>query len=338
MKTIIIKEDKYLKLFNESRGVPSQYIEVAKRMARHIIDEHLYDLYEFNEDNEEEINSWDDSDDDYIEDSVEVDGKYYEYELYNMGNYYKKAETDGEMITINYEPINNILKRIDDKFSNLPNIDYSTKEKYIENTVYNYLYPVLLHEFTHNTSYDELETQGTWANAHRLNIDDVKEILYLFSENELNSRIASAYALMETALGELLMGGKFENGQEFYDFIKENIFNENELCLQGMEVYIPLMKHDFVGYSDKEYIKRSKNEKTQPYSLPYYLFKNDTRLKNNRKLNQLFDENYIAACKWVCDFYQNIIDEYKKKIIRTCYQAYQDYLEDKEIDRGSYET
>ena len=221
MKRVTINEKTYNKLFNESRGVPNKAIDDAKEIVNSFI-ENMDEMYDqaveletmsSSEDEDDEEDSWFYDNNDW-EDDFSYDfycggwNNEYHVEVFFDSNSKLKADTDtdGE-ITINFSP----KKRIIDKavkthqeVGDAMDLSYYTK-----NEVMNYLYPITLHELTHDTDEEGSSNDHIWlGNHHRLNEEDLREILYVFSDQEMNARISSSYALMERLLEEYLIDPK----------------------------------------------------------------------------------------------------------------------------------
>lgn len=332
MKRIRLTESQYITLIDESMGVPNGTQETAMCIVNTLI-EQLDDITtEINElRSEDESEEDDDSWGYFVNNSWEDEFSYdfyldadrgYCIELFYDSNSRKKADTDTDGgITINFAPIQDIIDNCNERF-NVNGINANVNE-YINNEIVNYLYPVILHELTHDRDEGGSNNDHIWLGSyHKFNEEDLREILYLFSDNEINARVASAAALMDNSMGDLFVDSEFSNGSEFSEFVNEWVIKdgEKELHLRYMTTLVNSIGLDF--NNDKKYISRLQKGET-PYSLAYGLFRNDSRLKRNRNLKRLFHQNYVAAREYVVNFYKKKLEQYKKKIIRACWYAYQ---------------
>lgn len=328
-----ITESQYNKIFlDESRGVPNDAVEIANNVVDSLVNE-IDDI----ESEIEELKSsygeeWDYH---FSYDFFVPSDRDYHIELYYDLNDRKKASTDGYCsIEINYAHIKRIVDRAVSRLKDAKKrISQDTKiggfvSDYVSREVRGYLYPIILHELTHDEDESDGPNDHIWLGRYdSWHEEDLRDILYIFSEKEMNARVSSSYAIMEYSMEELFVD-KFENGREFESFVKEYVIDdsEDELQCKHMQTLVDLILLDFAD--NKDYIKQF--GKSLPYSLSYQLYLNDSRLKNNRNLKRLFNQNYKAAKKFVADFYQGKLDDFKKRIMRTCYYAYQKHLEEQE--------
>lgn len=329
-------------LIKESMGVPNEAIELSKEIVDAFIKDiwvmqsKALELESANEDDEEDDDSYGYYSYSDWEDEFEYNFIVGEYEIsvfYDSRNG-KKAETDGDgEISINFAQIKRLLDKCHERCERLkeliPNYGENEFHSMAENEVKEYLTPVVMHELTHNSDKIGGSHDYIWLKKyHRLNEGDLREMLYLFCDQELNARVSSAYAIMENLIHEILFDYKFQGGTEFYEFVEENVLSEKEFEISSMETYLNLVQRD-LDFSDKGYMKRIKQEKGHPYSLAYDLFLNDSRLRNNKKLAKLFNENYRSGVRYVVNFYNNLLTNFKKRIIRACWYAYTKSLEQK---------
>lgn len=330
MKTIIINEIQKNRLF-ESQGVPDKAMETAMDIVNSLLDnlddieDGILELQADNADDEEY-----DWEDDFSYDFSVSSWKDYYIDLYASSISREKANTDTNgCVEINYYPIHRIINRVRERYAQIEKVDVEAIENTTKQNIIEYLYPVILHELTHDEDVDGGSLDYRWLGSYnRFNEEDLRDILYLFADNEMNARISSAAALMELSLKDIVASkdDTFQNGQEFYDYVDMWVMEEDELACRNMESLLGVLEREYNDAITYHQERRYINNRKQPYSLSYDLFRNDRRLKNNRKLKVIFNENYKLGVKYVIDFYTKLYERYRKKIRRSCWYAYQKIL------------
>lgn len=330
----IIKENVDNFILQEKMGVPNGGMNVAAHIVCQLINEldniesDLIDLMIDHQDDEDEYDdSWQDE---FEYEFYVADDRDYCIELFYDKNSRKKADTDGDgTISINFAPINKIVESCHDAYDRL--IQKGKKGfdvvQAIETRIYSYLYPIILHELTHNEDKEGGKDDHIWLSQHnRYNEDYLREILYLFADNELNARIGSSAAIMDDYLEQVMNKDENISNDEIREIIENAIINDDELRISDMESYLNILKMDLRDAKDfhsKYRVRDNLRDKQDPYSLAYDLYRCDSRLKKNRNIKRLFNQNYIAGVKYVYVFYNNLFERYKNKIRRACYYAVQ---------------
>lgn len=321
-KKIFITESQLNMILSESLGVPNDIIEAAKAIVKDITENHL-DLEE--DYDEEYCNSFEE----YMQDTCEdfgIEEVWLNDDRYYYGFYYGESSSkgqydhDNEAVMINYKNIQNIIDRANIYQSN------ENLQEYIETSLYEYLMPIITHELTHSKD-EEGEAQGKWIGAcYKGNEQDLRDILYHFSENEMNARVGSVGGLVTTFIEQTSFNIIPE--REDFDSLLEQIMSDDDLCLRYMELLIDMLNRDAEGFD-----KTSDKNNFKKYSLIYDLARNDNRLKNNRILKQLFKNNSYSAYDYVIKFYNKLYDNYRKRIMRAVYYIWQNIVENnKELE------
>lgn len=316
---IIITESQFSLLLQESLGINKDIINIAKLIINDILEsyvniddyeEEIHDSYEYNMSD--------------LMDDIGISGIVYNGNAYYYGFYYQisnskgKFDYDNDAVMINYYGIQNIINKAVDFYGK----NEEDAKSFIETSLYEYLLPIIIHELTH--SLDQYgEAQGKWlGNYYKGNEEDLKDILYVFSENEMNARVGSVGGVVTSMIENTYMNN-IPSREEFDNFV-DDILEENDLQVNYMKVLLDtVLKSDLENFQKQE----DKNAKInyKKYSLLFDLFRNDERLKTNRKLKQMFNSNSFSAYKYVFDFYDRLLERYIRKIKRAIYEVWKNY-------------
>ena len=344
-RRITITESQLQHILNEGLGINKDIKKIAKRIIDDIYSNHIYDLLQLYKDsdeydeeetaNDEDILLYSNEYENFIDSFLDELGDNY-IGRFNSRDYYYVFYYDNTVdhnsyarcidygdsvyININYKFIHRIIKKVQE-LTEKRDIDYDSS---LVAWLGEYLYPVLTHELTHSLE-SATETQGTWLRkTNRFNEEDVKTILYLFSENEMNARVGSVVGIVDSILSTYDIDDiDNETCKGIIDDVMEDDGRQLELgYINTMFSFMERALRDSVGsYENGERTYREGN-------LLYLLFVNDSRLKNNRNLKKMFDSNSVTAYRYVYDFYKKLFDNYKKRIMRAAYYAvinYKDY-------------
>lgn len=207
---IKITEQQFYHLINEGSGVNKDILAIAECIIDSIMENHLYDLQE-----EFDNSGYDDFYDfasDFFEE-IGTDSVWYETTNYHGEQYYSfyyensnskgRYNYDYSEVEINYNGIERILDKADKLFSQ---VDNGNKGEWIKLSLQEYLLPILTHELTHSLDSSESEAQGKWLGSHyHFNDEDLRDILYIFSKNEMNARIGSVSGIVKSNIHSLYM-------------------------------------------------------------------------------------------------------------------------------------
>ena len=247
-RRIIINESQFKKLVNESLGISDEAVKGAKAIFNEII-ENCLDLvtdegFEDSDYDDFEEYAQDICDDYGIEEAWSDDNEGFYYGFYYVESNSKgKYNKDDDVVWINYYGIIRILRLADRMFSIT---DAKNKEEYTKETLYEYLMPILSHELTHRVD-NEGVAQGRWlGNYYKGNEEDLRNILYIFSENEMNARVGSVFGVVSAYIDDAYMG-KVPSKEEFDNFASQ-ILDSNDLDLEYMATWIDYNMSREVNY------------------------------------------------------------------------------------------
>lgn len=333
-------------LLNETNGVNNEMFEVADKIAKDIAFNALNDLF----DNEDIFDDWVNDYDETYRGSVEHNGSNYSYEIFydSSSNGTLNGETDGDCIGINYKVLENIFidngKKLSDVYFdeegdndfNVYEYCENARDSYIgfEYDVYNKVYTIALHELTHTLDKESDPMDRLWIrNTNRFTEEDVRGILYLFSTSEMNARISSAASILINKLRLETSGSEKDEitkskNEYFYFKLMEDVLNDNELRIDEMQSYINLLSRDEVS---EEYLLSFING-SKPlsgvYSIVYQVAINEDKLykrSNPRQVLKLYASNIDWFKDKVVNFYENLLERYKKRIYKVCWHVFNTY-------------
>lgn len=354
MKKFIITE-KQSKLLMETMGLPDAMMYFAKEIVDELMDDVFSIYYEYSELEKEQNNSYEDDEDygywkedpwDDLEKEYNFDTNFGEVTVYiEYGEPYgSQASTDYENITINFRPIKNRLDKLHQDAEDLDKEDFIFERGIASDEIRQYLNEIVIHELTHILNGGVMDNDSKWLNYfgnRYIPQEDIREFLALFSQEEMNSRIASAgmkakEVFNEESVKTLEMYSHYDTFKDVIDdFIidEKGVYSmEDTLLLRSMETNLSVLKHNELDFKVYKDLLKRKNGK--PYSLAYCLFRNDSRLKNNRKLKYLFNVNFNAGAKYVCDFYTKKLEEFKNRIYKVCWGALTSTIKEKQNENG----
>lgn len=347
----IITEAIHRFVISETAGINFSILQVAKEIASDFINNHLWGIYNEYLSNEMdwEADHMDDEEDEYS-DANDYDGNpwndleysyYYDCnngESYHINIFYNKGEngttngqTDGNSIDINFYQFKEIIENSQEKFRG--KADIKQIDQYINTEIYNQLCPIIEHELTHTLDKTTGEIGDTWLSSEpnrSIPREDIVYAIYLYSDKEMNARIGSIGTMVKNLLQDMdeeTISQYSHNGEYFQSFV-ENWLLEDDFCRKELKIDdMQMVLNQIADYGDinakgnrvvKDYLKQSRNN---PCSFAYYIFKNDSRLKNNRKIKYLFQTNFSYGEKAVYNFFSRLYDIYIKRIYKACYTA-----------------
>lgn len=351
MKRIIINESQ-LHLITEANGVSDKMMKVAQAMAGSVVNEALAEILN----NGSLIEEWlDDYDSEYTN-YVEVDGEEYKYIIFydRRTNGELRGEWDGDSVRLNYAFIEKAFLYGDDEdgerrlsqyydLMNDEEMDSSEcAEDYIRQIqehesvemskveIMDVITPVILHELTHGLDNDSNPLDSVWLKYgfNKIHEEDVRMFKYLFSNSEMNSRVASAASLFKRHIQWNVSGRFMKNHteRELFDEVMKNVLSNKELAIGDAQGYIDIIRHN--STDSKESLMNCINTRQKPYSLAYALAINDNGLygnSNSMHVLQIYASDPQAFVNKVINYYQEKLDRFKQRVYRTCYYIFMNY-------------
>lgn len=340
-KTVIINEEQE-KLLYESLGINNQMFKVADVMSKQIAFNSCFEIAS----DVSLLNDWLNDYDTTYSDSIDVDDAEYNYEIFydeRGSNGVLKGEY-GNLVRLNWNFIESLFIEPEERLSSgnyddaetyyeqlIEDVDESMFRSMYGYYIYTGIKPVILHELTHSLNSESNPMNRAWLmhDTNSCNEQDVRTILYLFSPDEMNSRVASAGAIMEDLLKWKSSGNEKKQGKQnlnqYFKQLLNEVLKNDELCIRDMKTYISLMLGE---HCDSGYIQDCINNKKRPYSLIFSLAVNDEKLYKNSKYwrtMSLYAKNPTNFEEKVCHFYQNAFENYKSRIARACWNIFQNY-------------
>ena len=340
---------------SESAGVNNTMFIVSDKIARQIAFKDVYEIFS----DTRLIECWHDDYGNTYDNKIEYDGEIYSYELFyepsrNGGVYH--GETDGDSISINFYLIEKIvaeyneMKRICDGNNYYDEEDEDDFDAYeyskqalegcvgIEYDIYKEIQPIVLHELTHTLNKSDDVMGRNWIkNVNSYNESDVRDFMYLFSTSEMNSRIASASALLINFI-------KLEISRKDIDYIKNSgseidyfkyelmpkILKHNEIKYEYMQTMVNLLASNAKDFPcSQEYLRGCMLKPVSSvYSLPFQLAINEDKLykrSNPRQVLRLYASNPQSFEEKVVLFYKNLLEQYKSRLYKVCWHTYTNY-------------
>lgn len=354
MKRIIITESQANGIINlnESAGANDTMLIVADKIARQIAFNDIWEILS----NSSLIECWYEEDDRVYRNSLEYEGIEYPYEIFyepTRGNGTLNGETDGDVISINYYNLETYFledsrkireypsywdEEDDEDDSYVPRFDayeycQEAKEGFDEYQVYRVAYPIILHELTHTLNKESDPMSRLWIKSvSRYNEDDVRSIIYLFSKSEMDARVASSAALflyyyrMETSGHDVdVYTNENKLNELFYKVLMPQVLSDNELKIRDMELYVSIITNEW-GSCSKEYLQSCMIKPiSNVMSLAFHLALNEDKLykrSNPRQVLKIYASNPQRFEEKVKNFYQNLLDKYKSRIYKACWNVF----------------
>ena len=307
-------------VLNESSGVNFDNLQAAKEISSDFVKNHLWGIYSdynsFDDDN------WYDLDDTYGFESTQ--GNIYWINVFyaKHANGTLNGNTNGQTVGLNYFIVKQI---IENTFQGLHhNFNMIQIKDYINREVYEKITPIIEHELTHNLDKTTGEIGDMWLSnepPHSIDRDDIVYALYVFSEKEMNARIGSIGSMFQNYL-ELYDVDNILHNSKYFQGLIEDFMNSDELKINDMQMVLSQITNHYdindMPMAVNDYLKKSRN---RPYSFAYYIFKNDSRLKKNRKIRHLFETNFSYGVSAVYNFYKRLYDNYVRRIYKACYAS-----------------
>lgn len=342
----IITEAIHRFVIMETAGVNYDILQLSKDIASDFIHNHLWEIYDEYQSNETDWNMehMDDEDEEYYDDNPWNDldysycyegnnGKTYDINVfYNKGdNGHLNGQTDGKSIDINFYPFKDIIESSFERFHK--KAGNKQIEQYIKQEIYNQLTVTLEHELTHTLDNTTGEIGDTWLSVEpnrSIPREDIVYGIYLYSDKEMNARIGSIGSMVHNILQDLDEEtiNEYLYNSEYFQSLVENWILEDGYCRKELKIDdMQMILDQIASHGDinakgnkviKDYLKKSNNN---PCSFAYYMFKNDSRLKNNRNIKHLFQTNFSYGEKAVYNYFSRLYNIYLKRIYKACYAA-----------------
>ena len=274
---------------NEEAGVPKGLYELSSTIAQ--------DIVYFNELTEDEISEMVRYGDE-IRRSVEFNGGTVTYHVFYDENTMNKGNADSDSISVNVARLVDAMKDGDDD-----GIDRAFDE----------IMTVILHELTHLYSFQQGYRGGSddhiWL-KYNGNLDsEVREIIYCLDQSEMNARVSSSVSLYDRYY--MSSDGGFKD-------VMKKVMSDYELRFYILD-YVMMHLTEELKYADgnreffKDYMKGS-----------YYGFSlaaNDTRLFGGgvQKALRICSKDYASVLRYEIKFYRRIIENYRNKIYKACW-------------------
>ena len=358
MKKIIkISESQMNSVFNlvESAGVNDTMFAVADKIARQVS---FNDIFEILSDIRL-IENWHEEYDETYNNSVEYDNEIYRYYIYYepmSENGVRKGGDDGNCVEVNFYEIEGVIAEYNEMdrilsyssmFSFNEDDDEFDAQEYsktalegcpgVEYDIYKKIYPIILHELTHTLNKNSSPIERLFIKpTNRYTEEDVRDFMYTFSFDEMNARVSSAAAILNSIIkleySKKDLQDAIEYGAENYFFreIMSKVMNNNEIKYHHMDTLVKMLESNSLHFpTSREYLQSCMNKPTTAvYSLAYQLAINEDGLykrKNPRKVLRMYASNPEKFEQKVTDFYRNLLEQYKRRIYKVCWHAFTNY-------------
>ena len=329
---------------SETAGVSKRMLAVADAIARKIAGEDVLKIL----DDTRLIDDWHEGYSETYDGEINVNGETYQYEIfYNSKN---RGESSSDVIGVNFSVIEDLMEELDTKIEQTSYGYYDDEEEEFDSTAYaedaKYCYPsyyleayqaifsVALHELTHTLNPDSDPLDRLWVKQTKWNYEDVRNILYLFSKSEMNSRVASASAVFLNYY-KLNQSGKavkdaWNSGKQnrfFSDVLMPYVMNDRELQVREMQSWVDMLKSE-IGNVSQEYLSQFISEGrsySTLFSLPFHLAINEDGLykrSNPRSVLNIYARDPEAFENKVYSFYNRELQAYKQRIYKVCWYVF----------------
>ena len=274
---------------NEEAGVPKGLYELSSTIAQ--------DIVYFNELTEDEISEMVRYGDE-IRRSVEFNGGTVTYHVFYDENTMNKGNADSDSISVNVARLVDAMRDGDDN-----GIDRAFDE----------IMTVILHELTHLYSFQQGYRGGKddhiWL-KYNGNLDsEVREFIYCLDQSEMNARVSSSVSLYDRY---------YMNSDGGFKDVMKKVMADHELRFYILD-YVMIHLTEELKYAEgngdffKEHMKGS-----------YYGFSlaaNDTRLFGGgvKKALRICSKDYASVLRYEIKFYRRIIENYRNKIYKACW-------------------
>lgn len=370
-KVIKINESQVNRLFTimESSGVNDAMFKVADLIARQIS---FSDIFKILSDTSL-IEDWHDGYDTTYDNEVEYEGETYNYSVfYDEGgdSGFENGNTDGDTVSVNFY----IIERVIAEYNEMKRINYTSYDEDEDDDFDAYLYsqealygcpgaeydiykvvcPVVLHELTHNLDKNGNPMDRLWIKpVNRYNEEDVRDYMYIFSTSEMNSRVASAPAILmsiiklehaEKDLKDVINSKNPRTKQIFFSQnLMPSVFDSPELKINHMGTLVGLLENYNTHFPiSAEYLEDCLKSKPTTFvnSLFFHLAINEPKLykrSNARQVLKLYATNPREFELKVIQFYKDLFEQYKKRIYKACWYVYDNYPWDVQEMDDDYE-
>ena len=332
---------------SETAGFSKKMLAVADALARKITGDDTYEILG----DTGLIDDWHEGYSETYDSYITVEGQTYDYEVfYDSGVNSKNGEASSDLISINFALIERTVEDLDvrigdnsydeeDEEFNAYDYAESFKEYYsfYRLNAYQAVFPVILHELTHTLNPESDPVSRLWIKSTRWNEEDVRNIIYLFSTDEMNARVASASAVFlnyyRLNSAGVHVKNAWESGKQnrfFSDVLMPNVLGDRELQIKEMETWVGFLGQE-VGKTSQEYLQefiREGRPASALFSLPFHLAINEDRLykrSNPRSVLAIYARDPEAFENKVYNFYNGLLQKYKQRIYKACWYTFNNY-------------
>ena len=257
----------------ESAGVNDTMFAVADKIARQVS---FNDIFEILSDIRL-IENWHEEYGETYDNSVEYDNEIYRYYIYYepmSENGVRKGEPDGNSVGINFYEIEGVIAEYNEMdrilsyssmFSFNEDDDEFDAQEYsetalegcpgVEYDIYKKIYPIILHELTHTLNKKSSAIGRLFIKpTNRYTEEDVKDFIYTFSFDEMNARVSSAAAILNSIIkleySEKDLQEIIETGAENYFFreLMPKVMDNNEIKYHDMDTLVKMLESNSLHF------------------------------------------------------------------------------------------